>query len=115
MATAILLRHGSSKPQLLDKPRAALLDEWHIDQKIRNLSTLEHIIAQLASRSDLFVRSEDLMNMNPIEFANSFRDHDLHFLLASTKTNYISINHKCPRRNSGVSICIKEGMGLTKR
>lgn len=82
LAMAIRLRHESPKPQLLNKPRAAALDEWCIHQVARRFSSLELIISQLACKADLTVKSESLMNMNPIEFANSFRDHDLHFLLA---------------------------------
>lgn len=82
LALAIKMRHMSPLPRLLNKPIRADLNDWQSAQVIRNPHHLELIIDALAGKADLSVRSEKLGDMNPLEFACSFRDNELHFLLA---------------------------------
>lgn len=87
LAQAIQMRHRSlSGNKLLSKPRAAALCEWRLDQLEREPNHLECVIDTLARQADLASPQPKLMNLNPIEFANSFRDDELHFLLARKLT-----------------------------
>ena len=85
LAMAIKMRHMASRP-LLNKPQNAALDEGYATQLIRDCNHLESVIVSLAQIADLNVCQPALMGMNPIQFANSFRDSDLHFLLAPKLT-----------------------------
>ena len=82
LAQAIGIRMQPTS-KLLAKSNFDAFDVWEFEQFQRKPSSLEHIIVGLARKADLAVRQPALMNMNPIEFANSFRDSDLHFLLTS--------------------------------
>lgn len=82
LAQAIIMRHHLIKSQLLSKPMHLARSEWQLEHIVRNPTHLEMLIDKLAGKADLLIRSEKLMGMNPIEFANSFRDDELHFLLA---------------------------------
>lgn len=86
LAQAIKRRQAAPRTQLLNKPRGSALGQWSLDQQVRHLTAEELLINRLAGKADLLAKSEELMNMNPLEFACSNRDEDLFFLLANTKS-----------------------------
>lgn len=86
LAQAIAMRKQVSLKPLFNRSQCAALDVWRLDQLNRELTHVEQVIDHLARHADLNKSQEKLCNLNPVEFANSFRDADLHFLLASKLT-----------------------------
>lgn len=82
LAQAITIRRQKNLKPLLTRPQCAALDEWHLERLEREPTHIEQVIDRLARGADLNMPQEKLWNLNPVEFANSFRDADLHFLLA---------------------------------
>lgn len=86
LAQAIVIRRQANLKPLFNRSQSAALDKWRLDQLNRELTHVEQVIDHLARHADLNKSQEKLCNLNPVEFANSFRDADLHFLLASKLT-----------------------------
>lgn len=82
LAQAITMRRQANLKPLLTRSQCAALDEWRLERLEREPTHIEQVIDRLARRADLNKPQEKLCNLNPVEFANSFRDADLHFLLA---------------------------------
>lgn len=89
LAQAIKMRHERSNKPLLHLLPADGLVINDLNRLIRMPNALERAISMLARKSDLSKKHELLSNMTPAEFACSFRDAELLFLLEQGATELL--------------------------